>query len=65
MVGGGGGLTIVEFRGHREVLHSGFSGGKPGIKTRIVSVVGYRYFLELFNSCETIFINTCHTVRAI
>ena len=48
----------MEFRGHWEVLHSGFSGGKLGIKTCMLSVVGYGYFLELLISCEITFINT-------
>ena len=47
--GGGGGLTIMEFRGHGGVIHFGISegkGGGGGVKIWKPSVGRYGYFLE-------------------
>lgn len=50
-MGGGGGLMIVESRGHGRIPLFGISEGKGGrgVKIRKPSVVCYGYYLELPN----------------
>ena len=44
--GRGGGVTIMEIRGHGGMMHFGNSEGRGGVKIWKPSVVWYGYFLE-------------------
>ena len=47
---GGGGLTIMEIRGHGGVMHFGISEGKGGVKIWKPSIGRFGYFLESPNT---------------